>query len=389
MPNVLSKTKKLPDVAGLAQELVRFCTVSGENERTVLEYLADPLEDAGFTCSLDTYDEARPQRASLIARLRPEDEKPSLYLGGHIDTVPFGNAVWRHDPLGGVIEDGRLYGRGACDMKGGVAALVRAALDFALESGAGGRKRDLVLHIYGGEEGGCYGSRHAARRAELFGKPGAGIVAEPSSLMPLSGHKGALWLTLRTAGRAAHASTPEKGDNALLTMLRVAARLADFRPDASHSLLGDATAALTSLHAGLNSNSIPDKAELTLDMRTVPGAEHADLVRRIAETVGSLAHIETVYDAPAVWTDPDLPWCARVRELTCAITGDAPEVRRANFFTDAASVRALFPDLPLCILGPGDPGLAHATNEFCPVEQIRAALRIYTALITDWYAGRG
>ncbi|MDR2668754.1 MAG: M20 family metallopeptidase [Desulfovibrio sp.] len=383
------KVKNMPDTVELAQDLVRFSTVLGENERTALEYLAGPLEDAGFACSFDVYDENRPQSASLIARLHPEDEAPSLYLGGHIDTVPFGNAAWRHDPLGGVIEDGRLYGRGACDMKGGVAALVRAALDFSLENNASSRKRDLVLHIYGGEEGGCFGSRVAARRVELFGKPGAGIVAEPSALMPLSGHKGALWLTLRTTGRTAHASMPDKGDNALLSMLRVAARLADFHPDASHKLLGNATAALTSLHSGLNSNSIPDKAELTLDMRTVPGVDHAGLARRVAETTGADAHIEVVYDAPAVWTDPDLPWSVRVRELTCAITGDTPEVRCANFFTDAASVRTVFPDLPLCILGPGDPALAHVTDEFCPVEQIRAARRIYVALIADWYAGRG
>jgi succinyl-diaminopimelate desuccinylase len=381
------KAKKMPEVVELAQKLVRFSTVLGENERTVLEYLAGSLENAGFICSFDAWDDARPQRASLIARLHPADKASSLYLGGHIDTVPLGNVVWQRDPLGGDIEDGRLYGRGACDMKAGIAALVRAALDFAHESKATGRQRDLVLHIYGGEEGGCFGSRHVARRRELFGNPGAGIVAEPSSLMPLSGHKGALWLTLRTTGRAAHASTPDKGDNALLTMLRVAARLVDFRPGASHSLLGDATAALTSLHAGLNSNSIPDKAELTLDMRTVPGPDHADLVRRVAETAGPDARIEVVYDAPAVWTDPDLPWCVRVRELTCAVTGNAPEVRCANFFTDAASVRSVFPTLPLCILGPGDPALAHATDEFCPVEQIHAALRIYKMLIADWYAG--
>ncbi|MDR1684970.1 MAG: M20 family metallopeptidase [Desulfovibrio sp.] len=387
MTTVVSKAKKMPDVVDLAQELVRFYTVLGENERTVLEYLADPLEDAGFSCSFDAYDEAYPQRASLIARLHPEDEEPSLYLGGHIDTVPFGNAAWRHDPLGGVIEDGRLCGRGSCDMKAGVAALVRAALDFALESKASGRKRDLVLHIYGGEEGGCFGSRHAAQRPELFGKPGAGIVAEPTFLIPLYGHKGALWLTLRTAGRAAHSSMPDKGDNALLSMLRVAARLADFHLDASHSLLGKATAALTSLHSGLNSNSIPDKAVLTLDMRTVPGPDHADLARSVAETAGPDAQIEVVYDAPSVWTAPDLPWCARVRALTRAVTGVEPEVRCADFFTDAASARAVFPQLPICILGPGDPALAHVTDEFCPVEQIRAALRIYKALIADWYKG--
>jgi succinyl-diaminopimelate desuccinylase len=385
------ESREFPDVVHLAQRLVRFSTVSGENERTVLEYLADLLDDAGFACSFDAYDPDRPQSASLVARLCPEDEEPSLYLGGHIDTVPFGSAAWKRDPLSGDIEDGCLYGRGSCDMKAGVAAMVCAAADFALgrRARAAGKGRDLVLHVYGGEESGCRGSRYAAGHRELFGSPGAGIVAEPTSLLPLSGHKGALWLTLRTTGRTAHASMPDKGDNALLKMLHAAAHLADFRLDASHSRLGSFTAALTSLHSGLNSNSIPDKAALTMDMRTLPDQDHAALTHLVAEKAGPDTEIEVVYDAGAVWTDPDLPWCARVRELAGAFTGGTPEVRCADFFTDAASVRALFPDLPLFILGPGDPTQAHATDEFCPVEQIRAAGRMYGAIIADWYGTCG
>jgi succinyl-diaminopimelate desuccinylase len=376
--------RNVPDVVELAQRLVRCSTVGGENERTVLEDLAGLLADAGFTCRFDAYDAGRPQRVSLIARLCPEDEAPSLYLGGHIDTVPFGDAAWKRDPLGADIEDGRLYGRGACDMKGGVAALVCAAVDFALERKAAAG-RDLVVHVYGGEEGGCLGSRNAAKLGELFGKPGAGLVAEPSSLLPLAGHKGALWLTLRTLGRTAHASMPDRGDNALLKMLPVAARLAELRVDASHELLGRATATLTTLHAGLNSNSIPDKAVLTLDMRTVPGQNHAEWKRRIRETAGPDVEMDVLQDTPAVWTDPDLPWCARVRDMAGAITGAPPGVRCAPFFTDAGSVRAVFPELPILILGPGDPSLAHATDECCPVEQIRMDRQLYGAILKHWY----
>ncbi|MDR3357807.1 MAG: M20 family metallopeptidase [Desulfovibrio sp.] len=365
----------------LASRLVRMRTTTQGNEEAALRLLADILAGAGFTCSLAGYDPRRPDRQSLIARLFPADPMPSLYFGGHIDTVPYDESTWKSHPLSGHVRDGMLYGRGSCDMKGGVAAMVCACAHMAPRLA----DRDIVLHIYGGEERGCLGSLNVAARPGLFGNTAAGVVAEPSGLLAQVGHKGALWMELRAKGRAAHASMPDEGDNALTKLLAAVRALCDYRPGVSHQWLGPSTFTLTTLHAGINPNSIPDQAVLTLDMRTVPGQDHAGILAEIQELAGSDAQLVMTYDGLPVWTDPSQSWCAGALARASQISGRPAAISCAKFFTDAASVRRLFPDLPLLILGPGYPESAHVIDECCPVEQIVTARRIYEAFIEDWY----
>jgi succinyl-diaminopimelate desuccinylase len=376
---IMSETT--PDVIELAQNLVRFNTIGGKGERRPLEFLAGLLREAGFSCAFDSYDANDVDRVSLIARLCPNDAGESLFFGGHIDTVPLGGAPWKYDPLDGSIRDAAIYGRGSCDMKSGVAAYVCAALSVAPQL----RGRDLVLHIYGGEEAGCRGSFHLMSSPDLYGRLGAGIIAEPTANQPLSGHKGALWLTFETNGRTAHGSMPEQGDNALAKLLPAANRLLGAAPKAGHHLLGPCTMALTSMHSGLNPNSIPDKAVLTLDMRTVPGQDHARLCADFSALAGGEVSVKSLINLQAVWTDPYHPWCVEVRRLLASFLGAEPEVACIQYFTDAAAARALFPDIPLLIMGPGDPAMAHKTDEACPLQQIRDAQAIYEALIRNWY----
>jgi succinyl-diaminopimelate desuccinylase len=144
--------------------------------------------------------------------------------------------------------------------------------------------------------------------------------------------------------------------------------------------------ALTSLHAGLNHNSIPDKAALTLDIRTVPGHDHSLMRQEFTALAGEGVSLRTVMDVPPVWTDPDLPWCASTRRLLAEFLGAEPGVAGAPYFTDASAARSALPGLPLLILGPGEPAAAHTTNESCPLDQLRAASDIYEALIRAWYA---
>ncbi|MDR1857820.1 MAG: M20 family metallopeptidase [Desulfovibrio sp.] len=365
----------------LAARLVRMCTTVDGREDEPLALLAGMLEKAGFVCETDSYDPTEPKRQSLVARLCPGDDRPSLYFGGHIDTVPFGAGKWKKDPLCGEVVDGMLHGRGATDMKGGVAATVCACIAMAPKL----KGRDLVLHVYGSEERGCQGSLHVSAQPKFFGHAAAGVIAEPTELVPLVGHKGALWLTLRTKGKSAHASMPDKGDNALLKLMHAVRNLPTYVPKGTHPLLGGNTAAITTLHAGINTNSIPEEAVLTVDMRTIPGQDHKAIVAEVREIVGPDVEIEVSYDAIPVWTDPDDPWCKAARERTNALAGNSPEVRAAAFFTDAASVRRAFPDMPLLVLGPGLARMCHVTDEVCPVDQIVMARKIYEALIEDWY----
>lgn len=367
----------------LTQRLIRCDTVSGGDERRALELLAEPLEAAGFNIEFDAYDPEHPCRCSLLARLRPCAGEPALCLCGHIDTVPPGTASWRHSPMAAHIVDGRLYGRGSCDMKSGVAAMVCAAAHMAGKARAGGG--DLAVHIYGGEETGCEGSFHVAAQARHLHGVAAVIVGEPTSCLPLCGHKGALWLRCTAKGVAAHASMPEQGDNALGKIIIFANRLLEFNPQGEHPVLGGSSCVLSTLHAGGNINSVPDSAVLTIDIRSVPGQDHTHLRRVIENMAGPAISLATMLDIPPVWTSADHPWFAGALAILEASLGKKPGIAGVQFFTDAAALRPALPDTPMLILGPGDPALAHQTDENCPISQISLASDMYTALIADWF----
>src|SRR5205085_734149 len=172
----------------------------------------------------------------------------------------------------------RLYGRGSTDMKGGIGAIVVAAIGLAphLRETAG-----LVLVITAGEEVGCEGARFLADR-KLLDRAGAIVVAEPTANYPYVGHKGLAWFEVETTGVTAHGSMPEVGDNAIVKMARVIGDLERFRfPVESHPVMGSPTMNVGTIHGGLNTNSVPDEARITLDTRTVPGIDHVHLCRSL------------------------------------------------------------------------------------------------------------
>lgn len=381
--HMCSLTKEFRDCISLAQALIRTDTMTpASGERALLKRIGAVLEQAGFTVTLDAYDPDNPARCSLVASLNPNDTHPALLLGGHIDTVKAGNTPWQHAPLSGEIIDAKLHGRGSCDMKGGIAALLCAAVHMAPRLG----KRNLLLHLYGGEEEGCRGSFHVMRTPALFKNTGAIVIAEPSGCIPLVGHKGALWVSLKTQGKTAHAAMPEQGYNALERLIPAASRLLSFHPEAHHPWLGACTSVLSTLHSGLNSNSVPDLATMTLDVRTVPGQDHNALRSEILSLAGPEVTVETTFDIPPVWTDPDHPWIGRLLDLFAIERGERPHVGTVQFFTDAAALRMALPDTPILILGPGDPTLAHQTDEACELTQLQTAEQYYEIIIRDWYA---
>jgi len=364
----------------LARTLIGFDTRNpGGDESACIEYLGQHLSAAGFTVKTSAFAESRP---SLVARRGPGD-RPALCFAGHVDTVPLGNAPWRNDPFGGEIVGDRLYGRGACDMKGGIAALVTAACQIAPRLAAGD---DLILAIVAGEETGCLGSRHLAEHRNLLGHAGAVVVGEPTGNYPLVGHKGALWLSARFHGRTAHGAMPEKGDNAVYKAAVAVGRLQHFDFGIPpHSHLGGPSLNVGTFHGGLNINSVPDVAEIGIDIRTMPGLDHGDLTRMIQDCLGSEAEVSRLIDVNALWTPPEQPWVQTVFRIAAPFVGEAPTPRTVAFFTDGAPLQAAYGGAPTLILGPGASTMAHRTDEFCPVSEIEAAATIYQRIAEQWY----
>ena len=372
------------DTVEITRRLIRFDTINPPgNERPLLDWVAGLLAPAGFQIAWQPLGEGRANLLACLPATQPAVRAP-LVLSGHVDTVPLGQAAWSVPPHDGLERDGRLYGRGASDMKSGVAACLRAALDLAAEPR---RAADLRLILSAGEETGCEGVLALARDPALLGTAGAMIVAEPTDNRPLLGHKGALWLHLHHRGVTAHGSMPERGRNAILAACDsvAALRALDFGAPA-HPVMGPVTLNLGTLQAGLNINSVPDLATLGVDIRTTPELSNARARDLVAAAVGDGVEFETLTDMAAVFTPADDAWMAETRDRAARITGVSAGAETAQYFTDASVLTAAFGHPPTLIMGPGPMALAHQTDEYCETAAIDACARAFADIARAYLA---
>lgn len=370
----------MPSSIELTQELVRFNTINPPGaERPCTERLAGLLEGAGFAVDLVPFGEGR---AQILARLGGASDKLPLGFTGHIDTVPLGAQPWSVDPFAAGIANGKLYGRGSSDMKSGVAAFVTACIAHAdrLVNTPG-----VLLVITAGEETGCTGADALVSEHRQLGKVGALVVAEPTGNKPLVGHKGALWLEAETKGVTAHGSMPEKGINAVYKAARAVSVLQEFDFNvARHDVLGGATLNVGTIHGGLNINSVPDRATIGIDIRTIPAQSHAQIREQITCYLGPDVTLKTLLDAKSIWTDPQHPWIGEVLQVARDVEGIDNGFGAAPYFTDASALTPALGSPPTVIIGPGELALAHQTDEYCLVSRIERATEIYSLLIRSW-----
>lgn len=367
-----------PVALQLTRDLVRFDTINPPgNEADAAALAGKILESAGFRVA---YHRFAAGRDCLIADLDGTDDGKPLCFTGHLDTVPLGSAAWRFDPFAGEADGGKLFGRGTSDMKSGIAAMIEAAVNIARHP----RRRGLKLVFTAGEETGCEGAAYLARSG-LLGEAGALVVGEPSSNKPFIGHRGALWLTLSHTGKTAHGSMPHLGDNAVVKAAHTVAALDDFGFNiAPHIHLGAPTLNIGYLKGGANVNSVPDRAEIGLDIRTIPGQSHDHICNTIAARAGADVALERSLDLDSVYSEPGDAWLARVFEIAERISGEKSPHQAAPYFTDAAVLRPAYGNPPFVILGPGEKDMAHQTDEYCVIERIAQASEIYRHIATDW-----
>jgi succinyl-diaminopimelate desuccinylase len=368
------------DALALTRDLLRYDTINPPgDEQACARHVGRLLEQAGFTVAEHEFGE---RRTSLVARLGGRSDIRPLCFTGHLDVVPLGARPWSHEPFAGELDGSRLYGRGSSDMKSGVAAFVVAVtrLARALPGSPG-----VVLVVTASEETFCDGARYLAGLGGALGEAGAVVVAEPTCNYPFVGHKGALWLRARTSGVTAHGSMPERGVNAVAKAARAVLRLEEFRFEAvPHPVLGAPTLNVGTFHGGLNVNSVPDSAEIGIDIRTIPEQKHALLRERLARHLGPDVTLENVSDAEGVWSDPDDPWIQSIYDVVAPVIGERPVPRAAPYFTDAAALTPAYGGPPTVILGPGELSMAHQTDEYCEVERLEEAVDLFTEIARRW-----
>jgi succinyl-diaminopimelate desuccinylase len=367
------------DAVALTRELLRFDTINPPGqERACARHAGALLEQWGFRVDYHEYAEGR---TSVVARAGGSDAKAPLCLTGHIDTVALGSAAWTRDPFAGETDGDRLYGRGSSDMKAGVAAILLAARDAAkrLEGTPG-----VVIVLTAAEEGGCIGSEHLAR-TQLLGRAGAMVVGEPTSNYPLVGHKGSLKFHAKFRGVSAHGSMPELGVNAIYKAAKAVSRLEGFDFGVkAHPVMGGPTMNVGTFEGGQGVNMVPDEASIGVDIRTVAGMDHSELLGRLKQLLGKEAEVDVFSDMGAVWTEPGEEWVQRVFDICSSHLGTRPEPRTATYNTDAGNLRRAYAGAPTVVLGPGEAKLAHQTDEYVSMDRIRQSVAIYEALIRDW-----
>ncbi len=370
------------ELGDLLRRLIRIdsCNPPGR-EGPVAELLGEWLQAAGLEVELDRFAEGR---ANVVARWRGSGGEPALLLNGHLDTVPVQREQWRHDPHAAIVEGDVLHGRGSVDMKGGVAAMAMACAALA-RSGVR-LKRDLIFAGTAGEEVDCCGSQRLAERG--LGPVGALVVGEPTRLQVVTAHKGALWLEIATAGRAAHGSMPDQGRNAIAGMAWIIEGLQEYSPDyRPHPLLGLPTVNLGTIHGGTKVNIVADRCVLTADLRSVPGQDHAVLLREVRDLAASAvaaesgvtAQVRVLADRPPIDTPEREPLVGTALEVAGQALGGSPEPRGVSYFSDASVLTPAL-GVPTLIFGPGDERLAHQVDEHTTLSSVAAAARFYTAL---------
>lgn len=372
------------DAVNLTRSLIRFDTINPPgNEAASASFLADLLQKGGFMVECHSFGS---NRLNLVARRgrhvesRADEKALPICFTGHLDTVPLGNATWKVDPFAGEVIEGRLYGRGSSDMKSGVAAMVAAAINAGplIDDGPG-----VVLVLTSGEETGCEGAAHLLAHHDL-GAIGAVVVGEPTGNTLRAGHKGALWMVATCYGQTAHGSMPELGVNAIFRSIKLVAKLQDhdfnLKP---HEGLGSPTLNVGRMNSGMNVNSVPDHAEISIDVRTIPGMRHRDVMEYFHHYLApELDKLVPLVDLESVWTDSSNPWLQRVLQQNLADQKTAS--MGVPFFTDASVMAPALGNPPVLILGPGETEQAHQTDEFCFVDKIPKAESIYSAIIADW-----
>lgn len=377
------------ELVALLQRLIQFPTEDPPGrELELARFVHDKLVASGITSDLIEF---QPDRANVVARLKGRGERPGLVFSAHFDTLPAGQGDWRFPPFEGQISDGRVYGRGASDIKSGMAAMIAAARRLAREELP--LKGDLILAFSAGESSNLLGARQMLLDGSLKGA-GALLVGELSSLKILIAEKGALWVRAIAEGTPGHPSgavaAHGAGDNAILKLVNFINRLGDFGPQVPvHSLLGEPSLSVGTITGGSAINMTPDHAELGLDIRYLPGMSAEDILSELRVLAGSdgcrLSAItfEILDDKPPIETPSDHPFVRLCRESCHSVLGEAPPLDGVSYFSDAAILSPAL-GLPWVIIGPGEIGMTGQRDEYVYVDRLVAAANIYVQIALDF-----
>lgn len=327
-----------------------------------------------------------PGRDNVVARYEAPDAGSHrvLLFDAHQDTVPVDGMTI--EPFTPRIVENRMYGRGSCDVKSGLAAMLSAFARLVRERPAG--SASVILACTVDEEYTHLGSSRLAAdgvRADLA------VIAEPTRLNLVTCHKGAIRWKIRTRGVACHSSTPAAGENAIYRMARVVAALSEFAcrlaMSPAHPVLGPPSLSVGRIEGGISVNVVPDWCEIEVDRRVIPGEDAAECPAEVARflddrlfspDIEALEFLPPWVNMPALSAETSQDWVNELIPILARTTGKVPEVGGVPFGTDAGPIAAT--GVPCVVLGPGDIAQAHTKDEWIDLDQVRLAAETYFQL---------
>ncbi len=372
----------------LLRKLIGAETTAQKGELAAAEIISAELGRSGIDSRIDSWDGTR---ANIIARVNPAPaagvgvksagRRAALLFACHLDVVGAGEASWKYPAFAAVESDGKIYGRGSADMKGGIAAAV-TAIGQIVDSGTK-LQGDIILFAAAGEETDSCGTKRFVRNfggmPEFIGV----VIPEPTDFEIITAHRGMLWLKVTTKGRAAHGSTPQLGINAIASMKALLGELENyeiaFEP---HELLGECSMSINTITGGEAINIVPDKCDIGIDIRTLPVQNRQAIIADFEKIFAKLkrknsqfdAQVSIVREVGALETDCR---CDFVRDF-CSAVGIS-ETRAVGFTTDGPYFASL--GAPVVIFGPGKPELAHKPDEYIDIADVEKAVEYYKNII--------
>ncbi|AXN41293.1 succinyl-diaminopimelate desuccinylase [Peribacillus butanolivorans] len=372
------------------QSLIQVNSVNPQgNEKRVAEVIQTYLKSSNLQVELDDLGNDRANLFVTYPNVKSDDRY--LVYSGHFDTVPTGKVEWEHDPFSGKLIDNKVFGRGATDMKSGVAAMV-LALECIERAGV---QLNGKLQFVGtaGEEVDGYGAKKVVEKGQID-KATALVVSEPSENELYTSHKGCLWLEIITYGKTAHGSMPDQGINAITAMNELMNRLHTYEFEYSpHPLLGYPTINIGTIEGGVKTNVVPDQCNLTLDIRTVPGQDNdsilhdiENMIKEISEKSQSTYQIKVINRMDSVSTNEFDDFVKLAVQTGKNHVNLDLRPSGVNYYTDAS---VYWPHLriPTIIIGPGNPRLAHQPDEYVEIDKFLESIRYFIALAIDYLDG--
>ncbi|MFW9879055.1 MAG: M20 family metallopeptidase [Candidatus Thorarchaeota archaeon] len=364
--------------------LIHLIRIPSENPPGKTEQIVDYLrskifyEKEGFTIEVITHKKNNIMLHNIITRIGTGNNK--IILSGHLDVVPIGDiSNWNYPPFSAKLFNGRLYGRGSADMKGGLTSLI-GVLKTLAKNTSFLKKYELIFLGTADEEAGMSGSLTLQKIGIIDGADLL-IIGEPTNLNVGIAEKGLLWTTLKIYGKSAHGSTPEQGVNAIEGSLNILPQLHTCLDNKKNPILGYSTLNVGKIRGGTKINIVPDYVELEVDFRLIPEQNHLSVINKLTEINLETCKIDVkiTNNLPALETDPNHPFIKNLQKISQS------ERIGLSYATDAAKLIITENPIPFMIYGPGNPNDVHKINESISFDQVYKATENLSVALLKTY----